>query len=252
VTFDPFRDFTERGYLRNVGGEKDPKKVKWLEHVSFASELPVALDLLAERGHVGYQDVLDVHGTLFGSVYPWAGQDRLQTAPDLAVGRGPVLFAAPSEIRRSVDYALELAQKRNAMGDQPGTVMGYLAYGHPFLDGNGRALMTVHAHLAQRAGVSIAWGATNKSDYLNALTRELQEPGSGHLDDYLRPHMGVAIGQDNLASHLLSLPGLGSTEERLPEHEVAGDLNDADVRARYEEYELKREESLDRNKSRGR
>jgi Fic family protein len=30
--------------------------------------------------------------------------------------------------------------------------MGYLAHGHPFLDGNGRTIMVLHCVLAQRAG----------------------------------------------------------------------------------------------------
>lgn len=250
MTFDPFGDFEERGYLRNFEAEKNPALIKRVEHAAFTFKLGDALDQLSERSRISYQDVLDVHGTLFDGVYPWAGQDRLAIAPDLAVGRGSVLFAAPSEIRRSVEYGLDLAQNKSAMRDQPGAVMGYLAYGHPFLDGNGRALMTTHTHLAQRAGISIDWGGTDKNAYLMALTREIEEPGRGHLDDYLKPHLREAIGQDRLADQLLGVPGLGSVQERLHEHEVAGNLNDEDVQARHREYELRREDSEE--KSRGR
>jgi len=41
------------------------------------------------------------------------------------------------------------------MKQRPGEVMGYLAYGHPFLDGNGRAIMVVRAVMAERASISI-------------------------------------------------------------------------------------------------
>lgn len=248
MTFDPFGDFEERGYLRNFEAEKNPALIKRLEHAAFTFKVGDALTELSARERVSYQDILKVHGTLFGGVYPWAGQDRLETAPHLAVGRGPVLFAAPSEIRRSVEYGLELAQDRAAMREQPGTVMGYLAYGHPFLDGNGRALMTTHTHLAQRAGISIDWRGTDKNAYLLALTGEIEEPGRGHLDDYLKPHVRDAIGEDRLAGQLLGVSGLGNVQERLPEHEVAGNLDDPDMKARYEEYELKREESKDRGR----
>lgn len=54
--------------------------------------------------------------------------------------------------------------------------MGYLAYGHSFLDGNGRTIMTVHSVLAQRAGFSIDWSATTKDAYLDALTKEIENP----------------------------------------------------------------------------
>jgi fido (protein-threonine AMPylation protein) len=49
------------------------------------------------------------------------------------------------------------------MKARPGQIMGYLAYGHPFLDGYGRTIMTVHSALAQRAGFSIDWTATKTS-----------------------------------------------------------------------------------------
>jgi cell filamentation protein len=67
-----------------------------------------------------------------------------------------VIFAAPHEIRR-VDFALSHGQDKAFMAANPGEVMGYLAFGHPFLDGNGRAIMTVHAMMAQRAGFSVDW-----------------------------------------------------------------------------------------------
>jgi cell filamentation protein len=48
------------------------------------------------------------------------------------------------------------------MKARPGQIMGYLAYAHPFLDGNGRAIMTVHSVMAQRAGFGIDWSSTKK------------------------------------------------------------------------------------------
>ena len=50
------------------------------------------------------------------------------------------------------------------MVSKPGEVMGYLAYGHPFLEGNGRTIMVVHSVLADRAGLRIDWAATGKED----------------------------------------------------------------------------------------
>jgi fido (protein-threonine AMPylation protein) len=32
--------------------------------------------------------VLGIHKIVFEAVYPWVGQDRLQTAPDLAISKG--------------------------------------------------------------------------------------------------------------------------------------------------------------------
>ena len=87
--------------------------------------------------------------------------------------------------------------------------MGTLAFAHPFLDGNGRALMVVHTELAHRAGISIDWQQTNKTDYLAALTRELDEPGKGHLDAYLRPFIQKVADRETQVATLEALPGLG-------------------------------------------
>ena len=94
------------------------------------------------------------------------------------------------------------------MSAKPGEIMGYLAYGHPFLDGNGRAIMTVHSVLAQRAGFSIDWSATRKDAYLDALTKEIENPPKGHLDADLRPFMRDPIAYEQLPTAIVQAPGL--------------------------------------------
>ena len=237
MTFDPFGDFKTRGYLRNLANEKELEIVRRLEHTSFMTGIDAAFERLAAIERLSYQDVLETHKILFEAVYPWAGQDRLQTAPDLAVSKGSVLFARPMDIQRAVDWALEHGQDKKFVTAKPGEVMGYLAYGHPFLDGNGRTIMVVHGVLAHRAGFSIDWAATRKSDYLSALTNELDSPGKGHLDTYLKPFVRDAVTEDGLAITIAQAPGLDGGVEL---NEVLGNMNDPALRARYEQQELKR------------
>lgn len=175
MTFDPFGDFETQGYLRNLAKEKDPEIVRRLEHTAFTTGIDAAFEYLAKVKHLSYPDVIETHRILFDAVYPWAGQDRLKTAPDPAISRGNVLFARPEDIRRAVEFALTHGQDKKAMAAKPGEIMGYFTYGHPFLDGNGRTIMVVHGVLAQRAGFSIDWAATGKADYLATLTQELTE-----------------------------------------------------------------------------
>lgn len=248
MIFDPFGDFQERGYLRNFAAEKDTEIVKRLEHAAFISGIDDAFSFLNGKTRIAYNDVLEVHRILFDAVYPWAGQDRLQTAPDLAISRGDVLFARPQDISRAVEYGLGLARDPDTMAAKPGEILGYLAYGHPFLDGNGRALMVVHTALAERAGISIDWARTDKTDYLYALTRELDAPGKGELDGYLRPFTSQAIGHTQLARHLLDTKGLGSSSHALDASEIAGSVNDPALQARYEQQELKRAVSSERSR----
>jgi cell filamentation protein len=212
MTFDPFRDFEERGYLRNVFGSKDILEVNALEQKSFKKNIKSAIDVLADIQFIEYKHILSIHKILFGDIYPWAGQDRLVTSPDLNITKGGYdrMFAHPRDIRRAGEYALDRGQDSPFMREQPGEVMGLLAHAHPFLDGNGRTIMVLHAELAYRAGISIDWKQTDKTDYLTALTIELNTPGNGHLDLYLKPFIRDAIERQRSTSTLKSLKGLGS------------------------------------------
>lgn len=124
------------------------------------------------------------------------------------------------------------------MAANPGEVMGYLAFGHPFLDGNGRAIMIVHATMAQRAGFSIDWSQTNKDDYLRALTQELDRPGKGILDAYLRPFIRGPVAYEKLAGGIAQAPGIDGSD--VATNEVLGEASEPGVRAQYEAVVTKR------------
>lgn len=232
MTFDPFGDFETCGYLRNVEKEKDPDIVRRLQHTAFTLGLDAAFKHLAARKRLEYSDVLKTHQTLFEAFYPWAGQDRLQTAPGLIVKKGEIIFAAPPEICRAIDFALLNGQDKAFMTVKPGEVMGYLAFGHPFLDGNGRAIMTVHAMMAQRAGFSIDWSQTNKGDYLGALTQEIDRPGKGILDGYLKPFIRDPVAHEKLAEGVVRTPGIDGGD--VATNEVLGEATEPSVKAQYD------------------
>src|ERR1700748_345070 len=97
--------------------------------------------------------------------------------------------------------------------------------------------MVVHGVLAHRAGFSIDWATTGKSDYLSALTNELDNPGKGHLDTYLKPFVRDAATDDGLATKITQAPGLDGGAEL---NEVLGKTSDPALQAQYEQQELKR------------
>jgi cell filamentation protein, protein adenylyltransferase len=244
VTFDPFGDFAARGYLRNTARTKDRAIVRQLEHSAFTTGPDGAFDALSKRKSLTYDDVLATHRILFEPVYPWAGQDRTMTAPDLAIIKGDadnrVRFADPEDIQRAVEYGLKLGHDKAVMAAKPGEVMGYLAFGHPFLDGNGRTIMVVHCILAHRAGIRIDWASTDKNAYLAALTRELKEPGQGLLDAYLKPFVQASGADGDLPANVAAAPGL----DGLGEEVVLGKTNDAALKAEYDAEKRKRTEAL--------
>jgi cell filamentation protein len=240
VTFDPFGDFATEGYLRNFEKEKDLAIVKRAENASFTTGLDEAFAHLAKSKVLTYDDMLKTHGILFGAVYPWAGQDRTQTAPKLTIKKGAVIFANAPEIRAAVEFALRKGQDKDYMKTKPGEIMGYLAYGHPFLDGNGRTIMTVHSMLARRAGFSIDWSVMKKDAYLDALTREIENPPKGHLDAYLKPFMRDPIAYERLATAIVQAPGLDGGVQDAELNEVLGNTDEPIVKAQYEAMLTKR------------
>ncbi|MGK5060428.1 Fic family protein [Janthinobacterium sp. LB2P49] len=196
--FDPFGDAATQGYLRNVEGLAASGMIKVQEHLFFSANLEQALAYLAAQRSrdISYATFLHVHKILFSDFYPWAGQDREALGVGKHVTKGTrVQFEQSDLSRRAVEYGLRLASDADAMRKKPGTVMGYFAWGHPFLDGNGRTMLLVHTELCRRAGFAIDWERSAGNSYLEALTAELSAPDKGILDKFFAP---LACALDDL------------------------------------------------------
>lgn len=235
--FDPFKDFEQAGYLRNRYREKDLGIVQALEHELFRAGLDEAIEYLAGCRIIGYEDFLVVHRILFSAFYPWAGQDRAATAPDIAVTKAGTWFSHPFDARRAVEAGLRISQNGQQLRQRPGEVMGLFAYGHPFLDGNGRTMLVVHSELCQRAGFCIEWHRTRKADYLAALSGEIASPGQGILDAYLLQFVGDVQERHLWGGMIGSLAGL---DGQGTEDTIAGEYSSADVSQQYREFEQRR------------
>ena len=73
---------------------------------------------------------------------------------------------------------------------------------------------------------------------LQALTRELNDPGKGILDKYLEPYIRPAV--TDLKEHIAAAKGLdGGTGDA---DKVRGSNDDPAVIAEYEQQQLKRDE----------
>lgn len=240
--FDPFGDFETAGYLRNTAREKDLESVKRTEHLLFRTHLSSAMAFLSGRRNIVYNDFLQVHEIIFGALYPWAGQDRAALLPDRAIIKGNVHFSHPRDCRRAVEEGLNHAQAKQQMNIRPGFIMGMFAYGHPFLDCNGRTMLIVHAELCTRARISIDWTRTRKQDYLSALTQEIHDPHAGVLDRYLHDFVSHPISQDQWRATLVDLPGLDGAD--MPSDQSAEYAN-PEVAEEHREFERRRNYALD-------
>ncbi len=94
--------------------------------------------------------------------------------------------------------------------------------------------------MAQRAGFSVDWSATDKEAYLDALTKEIDTPSRGHLDSYLTRFMRDPVALEELATQVMKVPGLDGRKPANDENEVVGDVNTPEVRAQYEAMLVKR------------
>lgn len=237
--FDPFNDFDTAGYLRNVRKDKDDETIKNFEHNLFRANLQDAITFLSNRNDLIYNDFLEVHRILFAAYYPWAGQDRSVTMPTSLVAKAGLLFSHPLDAKLAVNEGLRIGQSKEIMNDKPGEVMGLFAYGHPFLDGNGRTMLIVHSELCYRAGFSIDWSKTSKSDYLNALSKEIKNPVPGVLDTYLLQFKSNRLDREYWSESFFSIKGLDGLDLD-QDNQVEGDFSDAAVMEKYRLFEQQR------------
>jgi cell filamentation protein len=192
---DPWDDYETAGYLRNRFQEKDLSVVGRLETAAFEQEVPQTLRVLRRLPTLRYQHITETHRTLFSSVYPWAGEDRSVTAPNIAIAKGgySTLFAHPMTVQLAGQHALNLGQNEAYLREHPGEVFGYLAYAHPFLEGNGRTILTIYSELSRRAGFHVEWGSIDKTQFLETLTQELLKPGKSIMDELVLPYVRPGV-----------------------------------------------------------
>jgi cell filamentation protein len=192
---DPFGDYETAGYLRNVYGVKDLEIVGHLETAVFQQEVLGTVRFLRRLPSLQYEHVTETHRQLFSSLYPWAGQDRSVTAPGIAIARGGynTLFAHPADCRRAAEHGLSLGQDVRYIRAHPGEIFGFLAHSHPFLEGNGRTILTMFAELTRRAGFHVRWEEIGKKEFLDTLTDELLRPSKGTMDHLVLQYVGEGV-----------------------------------------------------------
>ncbi|MOA02175.1 Adenosine monophosphate-protein transferase VbhT [compost metagenome] len=193
-----------------------------------------------QRGPLTYPHFLRVHYILFHEFYPWAGSDRYQLGVGRIVTKGQgVQFELSENCQQAVEWGLNDGNDKERMRRRPGGIMGAFAWGHPFLDGNGRTMLLVHAELCHRAGFSIDWIASKKHEYLDALTHELVHPQSQRLNSYFAGLMVESRPREDWIGHFKAIPGLaGGADE--DEH-ISYSEDDMQAIARYEEIRKNRE-----------
>lgn len=187
--FDPFNNYEDVGYLNNVFHIKNMEIIKTLEHATFLINLPNALNYLSpiKRQDYNCQIISNVHKILFNDFYPWAGQFHNDLFPDLIISKGHITFAFPDCLKNILNYTFNTYFKQSDayIRKNIGDIISSLCYAHPFLDGNGRTILTILHVICQNAGFHINWSKSKKDDYLDVLTEDLEHPNNEILNKYL-------------------------------------------------------------------
>lgn len=237
MIFDPFGDFKSAGYLRNTLKLKKTEEIKRLEHLTFELGIDEALNFLSTIKSINYLSILKVHNILFSGFYPWAGKDRNELTPNLTIIKNhanhshQTVFEHPKYIRLAIEYALKLASNPLYFRENPGEIMGLLAFSHPFLDGNGRTILLIFMELSYRAGFAINWSKTNKRDYLRALSLEINDPKKGYLTHYLKPYIINITNRNEWTETIFEIKGLDGLDKENISYKK---LNDPDVIKTYQ------------------
>ena len=73
-----------------------------------------------------------------------------------------------------------------------------------------------------------------------ALTKEIDAPSRGHLDNYLEQFIRKPIAHEELAAQVIQAPGIDGRMPEGDENEVVGNVDAPEVKAQYEAMLLKR------------
>ena len=195
---DPFGDRATRGHLRNRIGTADPAEIARIEAKTFAANILPALETLEASRTITYRDVLAVHQRLFSTVYLWAGQDRAALlSENTEISYIPAFSPAPGNAQLQHGNRARHGSSTLPIdaGAAPARYSAGLAQAHPFLEGNGRAVMVSACRSRSpgrdqhRTGLR---SANQRSCRHSCKRTEGSGLGDGHSHPTTRPSRGTS------------------------------------------------------------
>jgi len=157
---DPYL-FEDVPVLRNIPGIKDSDELKRFE--GDITRITMAIAYAQEHHRFDTAALCQIHRTIFGSIYDWAGEFRtinMVKAEDV-LGGDTVRYAHPDNIKRELDEcSKEIAKLKYA--DDPKDLIFKIVritasiwHTHPFREGNTRAVVAFSVLLAAKYGINI-------------------------------------------------------------------------------------------------
>ena len=177
--------------LKNIPGVKDAEELKRIE--GDITRITMSIVYAKDYEKFNTETLQDIHRTIFGSIYEWAGEFRTiqMTKPEEVLGGDTVRYAYPAEIKQQLqDISKEIAklrptENRKTLVFKIVRLTASIWHTHPFREGNTRAVIAFSVLLAAKLGVDLDYTLFSKhASYVrNALVWCTQ--GIYSIYDYL-------------------------------------------------------------------
>lgn len=187
---DPYL-YEDAPVLKNLPGIKNSEELKRVE--GDLTRMSMGVVYAREYEKFNTETLCDIHRTIFGSLYEWAGEFR--TIPIMkaeeVLGGDTVRYAAPSEIKKQLDMASKEIARIKTTANKKDIVFKIVRITaaiwqtHPFREGNTRSVVAFSVLLAAKLGVKLDYELfANHAAYVrNALVWCTQ--GIYSIYDYL-------------------------------------------------------------------
>lgn len=147
--------------LRNLPDIKDSEALKQVE--GDLTRMSMAIVYAREYEKFNTETLCDIHRTIFGGLYEWAGEFRTIPImkPEEVLGGDTVRYALPSEIKKQLDQASREIAKLKPNGVKKDIVFRIVRITaaiwqtHPFREGNTRSVVAFSVLLAAKLGVKL-------------------------------------------------------------------------------------------------
>lgn len=147
--------------LRNLPGIKNSEDLKLIE--GDLTRMSMAIVYAKEYDKFNTDTLCDIHRTIFGGLYDWAGEFRTIPImkPEEVLGGDTVRYASPSEIKKELDMAskeiskLKSTQFKKDIVFKIVRITAAIWQTHPFREGNTRSVVAFSVLLAAKLGVEL-------------------------------------------------------------------------------------------------
>ena len=163
--------------LRNIPGIRDYNELRKAE--GDITAITMAIVYGKEYRKFNTETLKDIHRTIFGGLFEWAGEFRTIhiRKPEEVLGGDTVRYAFPAEIKKQLDDLSREIAKLKPTEDHKTLLFkivrltGAIWQVHPFREGNTRAVVSFSLLLAEHLGISMDYSlfAEHASYVRNAL-----------------------------------------------------------------------------------